>query len=73
MRNLKKIPFEHVEKLEPWIGKDEVNKWKSDWKDLTQTEKENTYEAALYMSSEDGYEYLTSLMINKEVFMDLLE
>jgi hypothetical protein len=64
------IPFEDADELEPWIGKEEVKKWKTDWKDLSKEKQKNTHETALYLSTDHGHEYLTSLIINKQLFME---
>ena len=73
MRYHNKVTFENLDKLEPWIGKEEVKKWKMDRESLSVEEKKNTHETALYMSTDEGYEYLTHLTIDKENFIEQLD
>ena len=68
MRYHNKVTFEDLDKLEQWIGKEEVKKWKMDWESLSEEDMKNTHETALYISTEEGYEYLTHLTIDKENF-----
>ena len=72
MRHHNMVEFEEAHQLEEYIGKEEVKKWKRDWGALSEADKKNTHETALYMSTEDGYEYLTSLIFGKENFMECL-
>jgi len=73
MRFHKILPFEDIDALEPWIGKEEVKKWKSDFKNLSEEKKNTQHETALYVSNENGYEFLTSLIIDKINFMEALK
>ena len=73
MRYHNKVTFDDVDKLEQWIGKEEVKKWRIDWEALSEEEKKNTHETALYISTDEGYEYLTHLTIDKENFIEQLE
>ena len=73
MRYHNKVTLEDLDKLDPWIGKEEVKKWKMDWESLSVDEKKNTHETALYMSTDEGYEYLTHLTIDKENFIEQLD
>ena len=40
MRYHNKVAFEDVHKLEQWIGENEVEKWRIDWEELSEEEKE---------------------------------
>ncbi len=73
MRYHNKVTFEDVEKLEQWIGKEEVGKWRIDWDAISEEEKKNIHETALYISTDEGYEYLTHLTIDKENFIEQLD
>ena len=73
MRFHKILPFEGIDELEPWIGTKEVIMWKSNYKNLSEEKKNTQHETALYVSNENGYEFLTSLIIDKINFMENLE
>ena len=73
MRFHKSISFDNVDELETYIGSEEVKKWKSDFKNLTSNQKSVQHETALYVSNENGYEFLTSLILTKTNFMETLE
>ena len=73
MRFHKSVSFNNVDELESYIGSEEVKKWKSDFKNLTSNQKSVQHETALYVSNENGYEFLTSLILTKTNFMETLE
>ena len=73
MRFHKILPYEDIDELEPWIGKKEVKKWKSSFNDLSEEKINTQHETALYVSNENGYEFLSSLTIDKINFMETLE
>ena len=73
MRFHKSVSFNDVDELESYIGSEEVKKWKSDFKNLSQEQKSTQHETALYVSNENGYEFLTSLILTKTNFMENLE
>ena len=73
MRFHKSVSFNNVDELESYIGSEEVKKWKSDFKNLTSNQKSVQHETALYVSNENGYEFLASLILTKTNFMENLE
>ena len=73
MRFHKSVSFNNVDELESYIGSEEVKKWKSDFKNLSSNQKSLQHETALYVSNENGYEFLTSLILTKTNFMETLE
>ena len=73
MRFHKSVSFNNVDELESYIGSEEVKKWKSDFKNLSSNQKSVQHETALYVSNENGYEFLTSLILTKTNFMETLE
>jgi hypothetical protein len=72
MRFHKILPFEDIDALEDYIGKEEVKKWHSAFKNLSKEKKNTQHETALYVSNENGYEFLTSFIIDKINFMEAL-
>ena len=72
MRFHKSVSFDNVDELESHIGSEEVKKWKSDFKNLSSEQKVIQHETALYVSNENGYEFLTSLILTKINFMETL-
>ena len=72
MRFHKSVSFDNIDELESYIGSEEVKKWKSDFKNLSSEQKSIQHETALYVSNENGYEFLTSLILTKINFMETL-
>ena len=72
MRFHKSVSFDNVDELESYIGSEEVKKWKSDFKNLSSEQKSIQHETSFYVSNENGYEFLTSLILSKINFMETL-
>ena len=62
MRFHKNVSFDNVDELESY--------WKSNFENLSSEQKSIQHETALYVSNENGYEFLTSLILSKINFME---
>lgn len=62
--------FDEIDKFEPWIGKEEVDKCKKAWSELSNEDKSSQLELLLYS---DEWSYVCSLTITKEQMKESLE
>jgi len=63
MRMKKSVLIEDLKTLEPWIGKEEVEELKNEFKDLDDNQKNEMIIIYLYSN---GWKYITSFQTDKD-------